>query len=107
MIEHSVPVYMLTPSLLAEALILYLTNHAQRHPNMLGRADERTRTADLTSLRVIHQALQEFAGPCKTRSCRQLCLLWVAVCCTVLRSRWYQSGVNIDFAPIFERVTSE
>jgi hypothetical protein len=31
------------------------------------RADERTRTADLISLRVISQALQRFAHGCKTR----------------------------------------
>jgi hypothetical protein len=31
------------------------------------RADERTRTADLVSLRVIHQALQGVAQACKTR----------------------------------------
>jgi hypothetical protein len=41
------------------------------------RADERIQTADLLHLRVIIQALQGFAG-----------------CCTVLRSRWCQSGVK-------------
>ena len=58
------------------------------------RADERTRTADLISLRVIHQALQGFARGCKSRISRRLSLLGVAACCTVLRSRWYQSGIN-------------
>jgi hypothetical protein len=58
------------------------------------RADERTRTADLTSLRVIGQPLQGYARACKTRIPRRLSLLWFAACCTVLRSRWYQSGIN-------------
>jgi hypothetical protein len=58
------------------------------------RADERTRTADLISLRVIHQALQGFAGDCKSRIFKRFPLLRVAACCTVLRSRWYQSGIR-------------
>src|SRR5215212_6583881 len=58
------------------------------------RADERTRTADLISLRVIHQALQEGAQGCKSRIPKRLSLLRVAACCTVMRSRWCQSGVN-------------
>ena len=59
------------------------------------RADERTRTADLLQLRVITHSLQGFAGACKSPIFRRLSLLWVAACCTVLRSRWYQSGINI------------
>ncbi len=47
------------------------------------------------SLRVIHQALQGVARACKCRIFRRLSLLWVAECCTVLRSRWYQSGINV------------
>ncbi len=58
------------------------------------RADERTRTADLISLRVIIHALQGFARACKSRISKQLSLLRLAACCTVLRSRWCQSGVN-------------
>jgi hypothetical protein len=61
----------------------------------IGRADERTRTADLISLRVIHQALQRCAGGCKCRISKRVSILWFAACCTVLRSRWYQSGINI------------
>jgi hypothetical protein len=38
--------------------------------------------------------LQGIARACKTRIPRRLSLLWVAACCTVLRSRWYQSGIN-------------
>src|SRR5215203_4528903 len=60
------------------------------------RADERTRTADLISLRVIHHALQRFAGGCKTRISKGFSFLCLAKCCTVLRSRWCQSGVNIS-----------
>jgi hypothetical protein len=57
-------------------------------------ADERTRTADLISLRVITQALQGCAGDCKCRISKRLSLLRVAACCTVLRSRWYQIGIR-------------
>src|SRR3954463_16586162 len=46
------------------------------------------------SLGVIHQALQRVAGACKSRISRGLSLLGVAECCTVLRSRWCQSGVK-------------
>jgi hypothetical protein len=49
-------------------------------------------------LRVIHQALQGFAQVCKSRISKGGSLLWVAACCTVLRSRWCQSGVNIGIA---------
>ena len=45
-------------------------------------------------LRVMHQALQGFAGPCKTRISKLFTFLWLAACCTVLRSRWYQSGIS-------------
>src|SRR5919112_1323155 len=58
------------------------------------RADERTRTADLISLRVIGHVLQGLAQGCNSRISRRLSLLWVAACCTVLRSRWYQSGIK-------------
>src|SRR5215217_6793420 len=58
------------------------------------RADERTRTAYPCSLRVIGHALQLVAQVCKSRISRRLSLLRVATCCTVLRSRWCQSGVN-------------
>jgi hypothetical protein len=60
----------------------------------LERAEERTRTADPISLRVIGQALQGFAGDCKSRIFRGVSFLRLAECCTVLRSRWYQSGIN-------------
>ena len=58
------------------------------------RADERTRTADLTSLRVIINTLRGLAEVCNYRIPKRLSLLWVAACCTVLRSRWCQSGVK-------------
>ena len=58
------------------------------------RADERTRTADLISLRVITQALQGFAGDCKCRIFRGVSFPCLAPCCTVLRYRWCQSGVK-------------
>jgi hypothetical protein len=60
----------------------------------LERADERTRTAYPCSLRVIGRALQGCAGGCKFRISKGVSLLRVAACCTVLRSRWCQSGVR-------------
>jgi hypothetical protein len=65
----------------------------------LQRAEERTRTADPISLRVIGQALQGFAGDCKCCIFRGVSFLRLAECCTVLRSRWYQSGINRGIAP--------
>ena len=64
----------------------------------MGFAGKREPTSGLEpltcSLRVITQALQGFAQGCKSRISRRLSLLRVAACCTVLRSRWYQSGIN-------------
>src|SRR5215211_3396779 len=62
------------------------------------RADERTRTADLLQLRVIGQGLQGCAGDCKCCIFRGVSFLRLAECCTVLRSRWYQSGINKGIA---------
>jgi hypothetical protein len=47
------------------------------------------------SLRVIGHVLQGLAGVCKPRISKGFSFLCLAVCCTVLRSRWYQSGINI------------
>src|SRR5215213_1067959 len=47
------------------------------------------------SLRVITHALQGFAEGCKCRISKPLSLLRLAACCTVLRCRWYQSGITI------------
>src|SRR5918998_6648479 len=46
------------------------------------------------SLRVITQALQGCAGGCKCRIFRGVSFPCLAACCTVLRCRWYQSGIN-------------
>src|SRR5829696_5154071 len=46
------------------------------------------------SLRVIHQALQGLARSCDFRISKAFPLLRVARRCTVLRSRWYQSGIK-------------
>jgi hypothetical protein len=62
------------------------------------RADERTRTADLVSLRVIHQALQGCAGDCKSRILRRLSLLQVAARCTALAP----GGVKYRFVLAFD-----
>jgi hypothetical protein len=42
---------------------------------------------------MIH-ALQGFAGACKCPLSKGISLLCLAVCCTVLRSWWYQIGIN-------------
>jgi hypothetical protein len=42
----------------------------------------------------MHQALQGFAQECKSRISRPVSFLCIAVRCTVLRSRWYQSGIK-------------
>jgi hypothetical protein len=48
----------------------------------------------LLQLRVITQALQGFAGDCKCSIFRGVSFLYLAECCTVLRSRWCQCGVR-------------
>jgi hypothetical protein len=58
------------------------------------RPDERTRTAHLLQLRVMHHALQGCAAGCKCRISRRFSLLCLAQCCTVLRSQWYQNGIK-------------
>jgi hypothetical protein len=58
------------------------------------RADERTRTADLISLPVIIHVLQGFAQGCECGISKPVSLLRLALCCTVLRSRWCQSGIR-------------
>ena len=57
------------------------------------RADERARTAGLliTSDR---SCVAGVCWPCKSPISRRLSLSQFAVCCTALRSRWYQNGIN-------------
>jgi hypothetical protein len=59
------------------------------------------------SLRVMHQALQGLARGCKCPIPRPVSFLCLALCCTVLRSQWCQSGVNIaalgDPEQLFDR----
>src|SRR5919107_3058727 len=50
------------------------------------------------SLRAIFSALLGIARACKSPISKPLSLLRLALCCTVLRSRWCQSGVNLDLA---------
>jgi hypothetical protein len=59
----------------------------------------RSRRADsnrlpLLQVRVIHQALQGVAQARKSRIDKGLYRLQFAARCTVLRSRWYQSGIS-------------
>jgi hypothetical protein len=51
------------------------------------------------SLRVIIHTLQEVAGVCKTRISKGVSFLRLTLGRTVLRSRWYQSGINRGIAP--------
>jgi hypothetical protein len=44
--------------------------------------------------RVLGQALQGCAGDCKSRIFRGVFFPCLAACCTVLRSRWCQSGIK-------------
>ena len=46
------------------------------------------------SLRVSGHALRGFARSCKSRISKRVSFLCLAPCCTVLRSRWYQSGIR-------------
>jgi len=48
----------------------------------------------LLQLRVITQALQGVAQECKSRIFKGVPFLCLGACCTVLRSRWCQSGVK-------------
>ena len=52
------------------------------------------------SLRVITQALQGVARACKSRISKPVPFLRFALSCTVLRSRWYQSGIRCVMVPI-------
>jgi hypothetical protein len=51
------------------------------------------------SLQVIGHALQGVAQACKCRIFRGISFPCLAESCTVLRSRWYQSGINRGIAP--------
>jgi hypothetical protein len=64
---------------------------AERHKELKPRSGLEPLTC---SLRVITQALQGCAGDCKCHIFRGVSFLRVAACCTVLRSRWYQSGIR-------------
>src|SRR5215204_1872956 len=68
---------------------LYVLVSVQR----VHRADERTRTANLP-ITSDKWGLQGFARFCTSRISKRFSLLRVALCCTVLRSRWCQSGVK-------------
>src|SRR5919112_635378 len=71
------------------------------------RADERTRTAYPCSLRVIGHVLQGVAQACKSRISKGVSFPCLAECCTVLRSRWYQSGINATLHPCDSRSSTK
>src|SRR5919112_1914962 len=71
-------------------------------PANLGKIENRRADSNrlpLLQLRVITQALQGLARGCNSRISKPFSLLWFAECCTVLRYRWYQSGINRGIAP--------
>ena len=45
--------------------------------------------------------MQGFARGCKSGISKRVSLLWVAACCTGLRSQWYQSGIRSTCSPEF------
>jgi hypothetical protein len=49
------------------------------------------------SSRVLIHALRVCARVCRDRISKLVSLLRLAACCTVMRSRWCQSGVNCTF----------
>jgi hypothetical protein len=70
----------------------------------LDELDRESRRADSNRwpsiLRVIGRALQRFAQECKSCISKRLSLLQVAERCTVLRSRWCQSGIkSLSYLP--------
>ena len=79
------------PSALARS-VNHLTNILQIKEKE--RTDERTRTSDLISLRVIGQGLQGFAQTCKSAISKGVSVLYLAARCTVLHLRCYQSGIR-------------
>jgi hypothetical protein len=54
------------------------------------------------SLRVSHQALLGFAQACKSRISKPISFLCLALRYTVLRSRWYQCGINFTDLVTFD-----
>ena len=65
----------------------------RRSPSRFKRAAERTRTADLISLRVSGQWLPTVAHGCQS-SISKVFSLARLLCCTVLRTRLCQGGIN-------------
>src|SRR5215211_586438 len=94
-----------------DCVVLFFTSlpckERQNREPIFERADERTRTADLISLRVCGQGLLSVAQACKPRILRRLSLLQIAPCYTVLRTRWYQSGINsVGLSTFIRRLSS-
>jgi hypothetical protein len=54
------------------------------------------------SLRVCGQGLQGCAEVCKSRISKPVSIPRFAACCTALRCRWYQSGINITLVSGFD-----
>jgi hypothetical protein len=70
-------------------------SYSQHRLIYVGKREPTSGLEPLTrSLRVIIQALQGFAQGCKSPISKSLSFLCFARCCTVLRSRWCQSGIK-------------
>src|SRR5215212_3373461 len=62
----------------------------------LGKKESKRADSNRLSLLITsdYSGVAGVAGPCKTRISKQLSLHRFAGCCTVLCSRWCQSGIN-------------
>jgi hypothetical protein len=80
------------PRRFAEAYSLFYRFTCKSQQNKEPTSGLKPRTC---SLRVIFHALQGFAQTCKCRISKGISFLYLAACCNVWRSRWYQSGINI------------
>jgi hypothetical protein len=78
---------------LATSTLYFLTHISPANPHRFKESTSGLEPLSC-SLRVIGQALQGFARSCKCRLFRGVSFLRLAACCTVLRSRWYQSGIR-------------
>jgi hypothetical protein len=71
----------------------------------LSTSRSESRRADSNSLTLLITSVQSVvAEGCKSRISKRLSSLRVARCCTVLRSRWCQCGVNLLLVSTFARL---
>jgi hypothetical protein len=70
------------------------TRSFSTNPKKIREPTSGLKNPSLLQLRVITQTLQGIARGCKSRIFRGVSFPCLAACCTVLRSRWYQSGIR-------------